>query len=781
MTVLASGVAVVVALAATYPLALGAFVRARVLPAAQQRLGRHVTAADVSVGLGRVVLEDVVVTGPEDPRDEPLMRAARVDVRFPLLPALAGRLHLSQVTFERVRLYADGRDNVRDVIHRLRGRGVRGAGRERPTLIVQQGSAELRDEERGFAARAGSIDGTLRPHAPAHFILADVRATIEAGPALAIDHVTANVPLTVMDAQGPLPEIELSGGSFAPLHSLALTGIRGTLKPAGAPGRIAIDLRGGYGGVPEELWTAGGEVLVRERRAQLDVTAARFTLDKLKPILAGTPIIAPESASVDASLKIHIADGLVAFEGGLQVSGLALFHLRLAPIPVRDLDGLAQVRGSFAVAERRLRLDEALVTFRSLHLQASGEASQIGRPNAQYAARLRVPPVPCQVALAALPQELTPALQGFRLRGTFQLDLHTKIDMQNLDQTELGGDVGIRGCQVLEAPPTATKLDAPFEHRVEIAPGKELAFTVGPDNPDFVPFADISPALFAALTTTEDGAFFFHRGFIPSTFRAALIRNLRRGQFALGASSITMQMVKNAFLAREKTLARKLQELFLTWFVEGRLKKDRIMEVYLNIIEFGPALYGIGPATRHYFGKPASQVTPLEAAFFASILPNPKKRYVQFCRGQLSPDWDKYVRRILLRMRERGRISDDEYQQQLSGAIVFNRDEFPGERECHAAIVAATGPPRPLDRPEEDEEAETPSLTGAESDPAQPRTTNRPSRAWPRTRAETSTANGSPTPRQRLGKPPGTRRAPVSQPARPAQPRLKIEAQTKAP
>jgi membrane peptidoglycan carboxypeptidase len=98
-----------------------------------------------------------------------------------------------------------------------------------------------------------------------------------------------------------------------------------------------------------------------------------------------------------------------------------------------------------------------------------------------------------------------------------------------------------------------------------------------------------------------------------------------------------MQMVKNVLLAHEKTLSRKLQELFLVWYLEQLLPKQRILEIYFNAIEFGPRLYGIGPAARHYFGKSASDLGPLEAAFFSSILPSPKRRYVQYCAGPSTP------------------------------------------------------------------------------------------------------------------------------------------------
>ena len=156
---------------------------------------------------------------------------------------------------------------------------------------------------------------------------------------------------------------------------------------------------------------------------------------------------------------------------------------------------------------------------------------------------------------------------------------------------------------------------------------------VGPDNPDFVPYDEISPYLVGSIMTTEDNGFFKHHGWVSSEFKSALRRNLQRGGFRLGASSITMQMVKNVLLTKEKTLSRKLQELFLVWYLEQNLPKERILELYFNAIEFGPRIYGIGAATRHYFGKKPSELTPLEAAFFSSILPSPKRRYVQYCHG----------------------------------------------------------------------------------------------------------------------------------------------------
>ena len=96
-----------------------------------------------------------------------------------------------------------------------------------------------------------------------------------------------------------------------------------------------------------------------------------------------------------------------------------------------------------------------------------------------------------------------------------------------------------------------------------------------------------------AVLTTEDGAFFHHHGFNEWAIRSSLVANIKAGRFVRGASTITMQLAKNLFLSREKTLSRKLEELILTDYLERTFDKNEMMELYLNIIEFGPDVYGV--------------------------------------------------------------------------------------------------------------------------------------------------------------------------------------------
>jgi membrane peptidoglycan carboxypeptidase len=104
--------------------------------------------------------------------------------------------------------------------------------------------------------------------------------------------------------------------------------------------------------------------------------------------------------------------------------------------------------------------------------------------------------------------------------------------------------------------------------------------------------------------------------------------------------------------------------------------------MYVNVIEFGPGIYGIGPAARHYFGKSAKDLGPTESAFFSSILPSPKARYLQYCKGELTRWADAKIQRILKLERDRGLLTDDELAAALKTPLAFDRTEALPEAEC---------------------------------------------------------------------------------------------------
>ncbi|MDR3641634.1 MAG: monofunctional biosynthetic peptidoglycan transglycosylase [Humidesulfovibrio sp.] len=156
----------------------------------------------------------------------------------------------------------------------------------------------------------------------------------------------------------------------------------------------------------------------------------------------------------------------------------------------------------------------------------------------------------------------------------------------------------------------------------------------------WVPLSRVSPLLVKAVLIGEDDKFYQHEGFDYEAMEQAFERDLKAGHFAAGASTISQQLTKNLFLSPEKSLTRKIKEAILTWRMEHTLSKRRILELYVNVAEWGDGIFGVEAASRHYFHKSASQLSSMEAARLASVLPNPirfnavgDQRYVTFRSG----------------------------------------------------------------------------------------------------------------------------------------------------
>jgi membrane peptidoglycan carboxypeptidase len=177
------------------------------------------------------------------------------------------------------------------------------------------------------------------------------------------------------------------------------------------------------------------------------------------------------------------------------------------------------------------------------------------------------------------------------------------------------------------------------------------------------------------LLLAEDSAFFSHAGLDLSELPKALAANLTQGGAVRGASTITQQLAKNLFLSREKSLTRKLQELVLAFLPESALGKDRILEIYLNVIEWGPGLHGLRPAARHYFGKEPQQLSPKEMAFLVVLIPGPIKYQRSFNQGALSSGLEPLVANLLAKLRSVDALSEEEYAAALDETLVFRRPE----------------------------------------------------------------------------------------------------------
>lgn len=193
----------------------------------------------------------------------------------------------------------------------------------------------------------------------------------------------------------------------------------------------------------------------------------------------------------------------------------------------------------------------------------------------------------------------------------------------------------------------------------------------------YTPIALIPEYIYRAVVLSEDAGFFLHHGIDFAEMDAAFKDNLTRHELR-GGSTITQQLVKNLFLTRNKTILRKFRELLLAVEIDATLPKERILEIYLNIIEWGPGIFGIGQAAQYYFGKLPEELLPHEAAWLASIIPNPKRFQHEFVSGNVSDARMARIQRLMDMLFENGYISGDLYIACYTAPLIFRSETEAG-------------------------------------------------------------------------------------------------------
>lgn len=427
-------------------------------------------------------------------------------------------------------------------------------------------------------------------------------------------------------------------------------------------------------------------------RADLD--AEDLPLQWVSGLVPQLPWYKPEDGRLSAKLRLRtLAAGHVSWDGELRLNGIGLASPRVAPEPVRGIGGALVGKGDLQISERRLQIDEGLLRLGDATLELQG-AIAVSQEAYKVALNAKLPSTRCDVAMTAIPGGLLGDLSDMRLRGHIDGKVRLHLDSTALDDTVL--DINVRDrCEFLRMPAVADlrRFRMPFKHSVVEPDESVFQMDTGPGTENFTYLEDISPLFVHAVLAHEDGRFFEHGGFSPFHIRNALVRNLKEGRYVVGASTISMQLVKNLLLHREKTLARKLQEVILTWYVERVMDKREILELYLNVIEYGPSVYGIRHAAHHYFKRLPSDLSPAEAAFFATILPSPKRFHDNFERGALSKTVSNRMKYLLRRLGER-----ESYDEAGVAYGLAEVDSFRFVQEGAVAtprVVAGTSQPLP--------------------------------------------------------------------------------------
>ena len=467
------------------------------------------------------------------------------------------------------------------------------------------------------------------------------------------------------------------------------------LRVARSGGQIDVSLAPtpDAAGTPLELKAsfpiAGGEV-------QAQVRGGPVSLRSLGVREGDFGLSGVQSATVQASGDVTLAaDGSsLAFSGNGVLDRVSLQRAELSSAPLSGIRLAFRGRGMSSLDGGKLTIEDGEVSLGEVRVQGSGTLVRNERTiQAHWSGG--VPLASCQAFLDATPRGLAPLIASLRMTGTFAVQAQLDYDSEHPGETRVRLNVA-NDCRIQQVPPELTprRFEQIWRREVKGPAKQPMEVESGPGAPDWVPYDSISPFMETAVQVCEDGHFQVHHGFDFEAIQNSIRDNLIKGRFVRGASTISMQLAKNLYLGKEKTLGRKLQEAVLTLLLEQELSKRELMELYLNVIEYGPGVYGIGPASRYYFAKRPSELSLGQALYIASILPNPEHQHFN-PDGKVSEGWTRYLQKLMHIAKKIGHVTDEQLATGLTEQVAFH--------------VADSGGAPPAGSPSPEEGTDTPS------------------------------------------------------------------------
>jgi hypothetical protein len=358
--------------------------------------------------------------------------------------------------------------------------------------------------------------------------------------------------------------------------------------------------------------------------------------------------------------------GALSVNGEASCSGLEFYHKRVATDTIIFEHGKLNYKVN--VGSNYFELDSASqVTFNRLIFNPYVKFTV--KPEKELQLKIYKDKFPAQDLFGSLPEGIFSTLQGIETEGELSYYLNVDINFAHPDNLIFEQSLDKHNFHIKKFGRVAYPyINQPFsytayEHGVPVK-----TFEVGPGYGNFRTLDQIPEILKNSVLTSEDGSFFWHHGFLIDAFRESIAENIKKGRFARGGSTITMQLVKNLFLTRNKTVSRKAEEALIVWLIEnnGLCSKNRMFEIYLNIIEWGPMVYGAEQASRFYFNKDVQNLTLPEAIYMASIIPRPKAfKYCFDSAGHLRPYLKGYYDLMSKKLLGHGKITQEMYDQLL--------------------------------------------------------------------------------------------------------------------
>ncbi len=446
--------------------------------------------------------------------------------------------------------------------------------------------------------------------------------------------------------------------------------------------------RGGCSGEAHIVFESGGELMASiatetnlNDAGAFDDQVVNATLHLIRLPLASLPSQLTRNvdrahgridATVSADLRF-VNGRLASADGQLGMSGdeIVLDASRLDSAPVIIAAASAGASVHYRVREKRLGIHDAYLGLGSdprvrLRFDAAVDTTE----PYQTTLHTRAIGIPFDALLASLPAALRPEAEDPKPHGELAAWADLEGPLRDPTAWKLAGDIDVKAAKG-DKPTGAEMLRGAFTHHLIDDNGSPRDVFLGLSNESFVSLADLPEHVVRAITTAEDGGFFGHHGFDLVEIKNSIAAVTSSGKAIRGGSTISQQLAKNLYLSSAKTYSRKFREALIALALEGTLSKQRILEIYLNVIEWGPGLYGIGPAAERYFGKHPSSLNAKEAAYLASIIPNPVRYYGYYARGGLTDTWNERVNDILHKLHDTGVLDDATYADQVTSSVAF--------------------------------------------------------------------------------------------------------------
>jgi monofunctional biosynthetic peptidoglycan transglycosylase len=495
--------------------------------------------------------------------------------------------------------------------------------------------------------------------------LADVARALEARRAPASGAPTSPLPLPTLSftrafVRMSSPVAAAPPAALGPLAGSATFGREGTAStarvllrlPGGGDGLVHVRWRSGQAAVVVKLHGLGAAALPEGWRAHLPVEDAGGTFD----------------VEIDAPHLVTVSEGearVQAVTRDLELRDHRLSPETVGPLRVR-VDGTARWdlrAGSGALERARLDLGESGRAGAALRIAFAS------RPEPRVDLEVVAASLDWEALVGALPPALAPPPEAPAIRGALAASLRLSGPVRRPEALRVEGQLDPSGLEPARARGAALDLARPFTWQGPLPDGSTRQVVIGPRNPAFVPIGSLPAHVVRAVLASEDAGFYGHHGFDVAEIQDALTRSGERR--LRGASTITQQIAKNLFLSGERTYTRKFREALATVALEASLDKRRLLEIYLNMAEWGPGVFGIGQAARHWFGKDARELTPKEAAFLATVIPNPVRYEMYRRRGALTDHWEERVRDLLVKLRAADVIDDEQLRQAWDAPLAF--------------------------------------------------------------------------------------------------------------